>query len=251
MKRIILCEGKTDAILLSYFLEKWGWTYLKNSKGMPVLPPLSGNEVRNWYCHSEKPKRELAIWGVGGIDNIPTKLATVLDRNRNERDPDNRFGFIVLFFDSDDRTAGECTELVVDWIRKGDIRLTSDLRIGEWASAQLSLAIQPLARYDLELLAVALPPDDRGNLETFLMTAIRRHSPEIGLIVAEAHTFIEKIPDDPYLARRRLRYKACLGTIMSVLSPDWVFGELDTRLRQVRWDDLPAVAAIYNKLEQL
>ena len=63
MKRIILCEGKTDAILISYFLErKFGWSYIKWSrikKNMKNWFQINqGNEVLNWYNHPKKPNQE-------------------------------------------------------------------------------------------------------------------------------------------------------------------------------------------------
>jgi len=66
MKKIILCEGKTDAILLSYFLiRRFGWEYIKGQ--IVGLPINKENEVLNWYRNSKYPDQELAIWGVGGI----------------------------------------------------------------------------------------------------------------------------------------------------------------------------------------
>ena len=82
MKRIILCEGKTDAILISYFLKKFGWIHVTR---LVIGLPFDGtNEVLNWYKHQEKPGQELAIWGVGGIDQIPVKLRHIIERTRNE-----------------------------------------------------------------------------------------------------------------------------------------------------------------------
>jgi hypothetical protein len=52
MKEIILCEGKTDAILLSYFLiRKFGWKYIKEQ--VVRLPVNNENEVLNWYRNSK------------------------------------------------------------------------------------------------------------------------------------------------------------------------------------------------------
>ncbi|MDD1475219.1 hypothetical protein MEO41_28720, partial [Dolichospermum sp. ST_sed4] len=79
MKKIILCEGKTDAILLSYFLiKKFGWQFIRGQ--VFGLPSNKDNEVLNWYRHPEDPYQELAIWGVGGISEIPSKLNEVVNR---------------------------------------------------------------------------------------------------------------------------------------------------------------------------
>lgn len=252
MKRIILCEGKSDAILLSYFLGIWGWTHFKDSnKKMPGLPPIDDNEEFSWYSHPQKPSRELAIWGVGGIDNIPVRLSAVLDRNRSEGKDDSRFESIVLFYDSDRRTEHECLELAEGWLASNSIRPTPQLQMGEWVTAQMALDVQPPKSYQMSLVAIALPPTGPGNLETFLTEAIRKRSSDDRIVVTEADSFIARIPDQPYLTKPRLKYKACLGAILSILSPDRVFSELDSRFRQVQWQDLATVAEVYNKLQQL
>ena len=113
MKRIILCEGKTDAILISYFLKKFGWIHVTR---LVIGLPFDGtNEVLNWYKHQEKPGQELAIWGVGGIDQIPVKLRHIIERTRNETTSVNRFARVVIFFDCDDRTEAKCKVMVKAW----------------------------------------------------------------------------------------------------------------------------------------
>ena len=102
MKKIILCEGKTDAILISYFLEKFEWQFSK--KVMQInLPVDKDNEVFSWYRHPDKPDQELAIWGVGGYSNIQLKLKYITEsiQSQPEKQFQNRFNKIVLFVDND------------------------------------------------------------------------------------------------------------------------------------------------------
>ena len=39
--------------------------------------------------------------------------------------------------------------------------------------------------------------------------------------------------------------------ILSVMSPDWVFSELDERLTLVKWEEIKSVESIYEKLSEL
>ena len=250
MKRIILCEGKTDAILISYFLErKFGWSYTE--KSIISLPVDRKNEVLNWYTHPEKPNQELAIWGTGGIDQLPVKLGSVLDRTRNERDPINRFDYIVVFFDSDQRDEGECREMVQKWATTSDLNITGDLQLGQWIDATIDLRKRPPEAYQLRILSIVLPPGGKGTLETFLVDALRNSSDHDRQLVDEARRFIGDLPDKPYLERPRCRPKACLGAILSVMSPDWVFSELHQRLTNVRWEEIESVMSTYKQLEKL
>jgi len=250
MKRIILCEGKTDAILISYFLiKRFGWSY--TDKQVIRLPVARDNEMLNWYRHPEKRDGELAIWGVGGIDNLAARLGNVIERTQNERDPKNRFERIVLFFDRDRRNEEECANLIKEWATGCKLKLTGTLQLGKWTDATTNLLKTSPESYQLSILAIVLPPDGKGNLETFLIDALKKHSNVDKHLSEEASTFIGNLPDEPYLFRQRLRSKACLGAILSVMSPDWVFSKLDERLVQVQWEDITYVLDAYQKLDEL
>lgn len=67
MNKLILCEGATDAILLSYYLEKVsGWKFCKEPKNL-AIKQTNSNESVNWY---RKGDDYLLICGVGGKDNF-------------------------------------------------------------------------------------------------------------------------------------------------------------------------------------
>lgn len=250
MKRIILCEGKTDAILISYFLERrFGWSYTR--KRLIGLPVYQDNEVLNWYSHPRKPDQELAIWGVGGIEQLPVKLGHVINRTRRESNPTNRFKRIVLFFDRDQRDEAECMELINKWATSSGLKLIGNPQLGQWGKGTTDLYGSSSESYQLSILPIVLPPDGKGALETFLIDSIRSVSDEDKQLVDEAWKFINRLPNEPYLSKRRFRPKACLGAILSVMSPDWVFSERHKRLTRVKWEDIESVLNIYKKLEKL
>jgi len=250
MKGIILCEGKTDAILISYFLiKRFGWEYMREA--VIKLPIEKDNEVLNWYRHPEKPDQELAIWGVGGIDEILVKLELVIDRTRNEQTPDNRFERIVLFFDRNSRSKKQCEDLLEKWIVESGLEVSDKLQLGEWDDASLALNKTPKEDHQLRMLPIVLPPDSEGNLEIFLMKSLKKQSCHERQLVDEAGKFIDCLPKEPYLSKKRFRPKACLGSILSVMSPDWVFSELNERLTRVQWEELESVTTAYEKLSEL
>jgi len=99
MNKIILCEGETDAILLSYFLDKVsGWKFCKKP---PIEIAIKGDSFEhsiNWYM---KDNDRLLICGVGGKDKMSSffkdkvlrpivdagafsRIALVLDRDNKE-----------------------------------------------------------------------------------------------------------------------------------------------------------------------
>ena len=72
MNKLILCEGKTDAIFLSYYLEQvCGWTHRFPKRDIPTGFRLEADTVKGesveWY---RKGDDFLLICGVGGKDNF-------------------------------------------------------------------------------------------------------------------------------------------------------------------------------------
>lgn len=251
MKKIILCEGKTDAILISYFLEKFEWQFSK--KAMQInLPVDKDNEVFSWYRHPNKPDQELAIWGVGGYSNIQSKLKYITEniQSQPEGQFQNRFNKIVLFVDNDTGNFNEHISDMDEWLKSSGINLLDKIQLQEWLNAEINL-FGDGEKYPIQLLPIILPPDSKGNLEVFLLDALKESSNDDHLLVEEAEKFINNIPDQPYLLKSRLRQKAWLGSVLSVMSPDWVFTSLDERLKKVNWENLELVFTAYQKLRDL
>lgn len=249
MKRMIFCEGKTDAILISYFLQQLGWSYIK--KKVINFQVDRENEVLNWYAHPEKPEGEVGIWGCGGIDEIPVKLKAAIERTRRERKPENRVEKIVVFCDRDTRNESESVEIIAQWARDSQLDIRDNLQLGEWVNARTDLRKTPPESHRLTVRAIAVPPHSEGALETFLLNSLKTRSDSDSELLENAQNFIDQIPDEPYLERRRFRPKACLGAVLSVMSPDWVFSSLNDRLTRVPWEQLPSLLAVYQKLEEL
>lgn len=252
MKRIILCEGKTDAFLIGYFLKrKLGWLF--TTKDIVKLPVQKNNEVLYWYRHQNKLKsnQELAIWGVGGIKQIGSKLQQIIDRNRKERNVENRFEKIVIFFDRDQRSQNDCLNMIKTWLNKNNLKSNNRLKLGQWVQASMQLNVVPIQNYNINLLPIVLPPDSPGTLETFLINALKKHSKTDNHLVNTTQKFIQSLPKDPYLNKQRLPDKACMGTILSVISPDWIFFEISNRLEQVEWEQLEDFLTTYIKLQHL
>ncbi len=251
MKKIILCEGKTDAILISYFLEQFDWQFSK--KGMQInLPVDKDNEVFSWYRHPNKPDQELAIWGVGGYSNIQPKLKYITEsiQVQPEEQFQNRFNKIVLFVDNDTGNFNQHISDMDEWLKISGIDLLDQIELQEWLNAEVEL-LGNQQKYPIKLLSIILPPESKGNLEVFLLNALKENSDDERILVEEAEKFINKIPKETYLVKDRLKVKAQLGSVLSVMSPDWVFTSLDERLKKVNWEKLELVFTAYQKLRDL
>ena len=99
MNKIILCEGETDAILLSYYLDKVaGWKFCKKGPADIAIKTDTSPQSANWY---QKDEDRLLICAVGGKDKVEaffkskilrpivdagafSRIALVLDRDEKE-----------------------------------------------------------------------------------------------------------------------------------------------------------------------
>ena len=158
----------------------------------------------------------------------------------------------LFFFDRDEQTEESCEALIHSWFNHAEVTFDKVPSLGRWNNGSIELNLKPSNRYSQEFLCIVLPPDSNGALETFLLGCLQQKSPDDRVIVDEAKNFIDRIPlEHPYLNHKRLRQKACMGSVLSVVSPDWVYSELETRLTQVQWENLPVASSIYQELERL
>lgn len=137
-----------------------------------------------------------------------------------------------------------------EWFKSSGIDLLDKIKLQEWLNAEVEL-LGNQQKYPIQLLSIILPPESKGNLEVFLLNALKESSSNDRFLVEEAEKFINKIPKEPYLLKSRLRQKAWLGSVLSVMSPDWVFTSLDERLKKVSWENLESAFSAYQKLRDL
>ncbi len=251
MQRVILCEGRTDAILISYLLEKcWEWHFNNKLTVKPRvrLPAERQNECLNWYSRHGV---DLAIWAVGGYTEIPAKLKRITERTRHEQNETLRFSHIVIVCDRDWRTAEQSKAEINEWLADAGVELGEDLEPGRWLGGTIALERTPKAHHSVKILALVLPPSTPGGLETFLLKALAENH-DNKVLVDKAHLFVDCVSSKTsYLKKSRLKPKAQLGSVLSVMSPDWVFSELNERLTRVKWEDLTQVSQVWGLLEHL
>ena len=105
MKSLILCEGETDAILLSYYLQRTcGWNFAKkNPPGVNIKADRVHGESANWY---RRGGDDLLICAVGSKDRFQCffdeKIAPPLKSSNG-----SVFSKIALMVDRGDETEAE------------------------------------------------------------------------------------------------------------------------------------------------
>ena len=126
MNAVILCEGKTDAILLSYYLGKMrGWQAgAKPPKWLEIKPAKNSSESVEWYQRGDD---RLLICGVGGKDRFAEFfkekiLPPLIDSSA--------FSKMAVVTDRDNRSSPE----IVASIYSGFKKAITDIKENEWTT---------------------------------------------------------------------------------------------------------------------
>lgn len=239
MNSIILCEGESDQILLSYYLQnQYGWVYDKLSENkLKKINPSSSSES---ICSYKKNTHCLNIWAVGGKENFVKALNSILFNNKIN-DLKHLFSEkIVVMTDND--SSQEVLKLTED-MNNVFLEYKIDVKLEEqkWVKGQqnIDLEVEPKL---LQVLELIVPPDGKGAIETFLLDVLSEQD-ENKYIANEAKKFIDKMLDnkkeynDIYLSSRRLKTKAPLAVFFAVVSPEYSFKEKDDILKSIPWQN--------------
>lgn len=238
MNRVLLCEGVTDAILLSYYLEKVsGWKYCKGPKNLEIKTK-NRNESVNWY---RKGEEYLLICGVGGKNNFAKFFET---RIKNPIFMSDAFQKIVFVTDRDERADSEIiNELYTEDMLKNleDRRWRNNIYRNAYEMEKM-----------LEVLLVVIPKESQGALETVMLEAIAE-DPYDRNIIEKVDDFMQQMSKEAekYLSTERLQLKAKLGVTWAVQFPEKVFSRIDEQIRNVEWENSELLKRIFRELEEI
>lgn len=238
MNRVLLCEGVTDAILLSYYLEKVsGWKYCKGPKNLEIKTK-NRNESVNWY---RKGEEYLLICGVGGKNNFAKFFET---RIKNPIFMSDAFQKIVFVTDRDERADSEIiNELYTEDMLKNleDRRWRNNIYRNAYEMEKM-----------LEVLLVVIPKESQGALETVMLEAIAE-DPYDRNIIEKVDDFMQQMSKEAEkcLSTERLQLKAKLGVTWAVQFPEKVFSRIDEQIRNVEWEKSELLKRIFRELEEI
>ncbi len=229
MIRFILCEGKTDAILLSYYLRHTkGWEYDKS----PKYFDLKFSETDNRYVgHYKNGTERLSICAVGGKDNFVNFYQENIEgyiENSESADINYRLAIVT---DRDDRTTEEIEQYFSENLSPCIDRITN----GTWTSNSFVNHFGQEAT--IEKLCVIIPHENQGALENLLMDVLSEEPYKKNLI-DKSQTFVNEIAPEAseIISTERLKLKAKLGVSLAVLYPEKVFSLIDEQLKSIPWE---------------
>lgn len=242
MIRIIMCEGKTDAVLLSYYLGRVnGWQHKKQPSKFPVAVNKYDNQS---VSHYSIDKEELAICSVGGKNNFVNFYKNYIKPfiwTDSQNESEYRLVFVT---DRDDRSTEEIEkELSED----GNLFKLKDR---EWIDNSFENSFGQ--KLNVKTLGIIIPKNEQGALETLLMNALSEDEYKKNLI-EHSKTFIETIHPEALqiIANDRLKLKSKLGVSLAVLYPEKVFSLIDEQLKAIHWESSEHINECFQKLLEI
>lgn len=241
MNKVILCEGETDAILLSYYLEKvTGWKYCKKGPKNLDIKQENSNESVNWY---KRDNDYLLICGVGGKNNFGEFYET---RIRKPLINANAFDKIAILTDRDDRAV----EDIKDSLKASMNDVVSDIRNGVWCNNSYQDAFG--MEKEVKILLVVIPKERSGALETVMLDAISEDAYDKNIVEKTAAFVVEMRKEaDKYIGSDRLQLKAHLGVTWAVQFPEKVFSRIDEQIKNVQWEKYAVLKECFEALEEI
>lgn len=247
MKNIIFCEGKTDAILLSYYLEKVvGWKFDKKLSRKISLPIRNfKNEQVSVYS---KEKEELVIWAVGGKDNFKYALGEIIKANKTLEEEYSYKKIIVLT----DRDRADDDRIILNELEtilfKGDILIDIENN-NEWICFEYKNYYDEISKG--LLLPIIIPFSKQGALETFILEAIKEIGEEEKYIAEKSQEYIFSFNLKKYLNTDRIKLKGELAIVLATLFPQKTFTPIDNMLKELDWEKYKTIQQGFEKLEEI
>lgn len=244
MNNILLCEGATDAILLSYYLEAvFGWMYCTPDKSINISEDY--NETVNWY---KKGNDKLVICSVGGKDRFGNFFSEkVLDPITLS----DAFDKVVIVTDRD--------KYSISHIENKMNKVISPL-LSEKSSVSIENRKWTLCYYQnrygirkqLQSLLIVIPSESEGALESLMLDSISEN-PYDAIIVDKVKSFVHDMKSYAlkYIASDRLELKADLGVTWAIQYPEKVFRLIDEQIRSVRWEESEVLYDCFGILGEL
>lgn len=241
MNSVILCEGRTDGIILSYYLKTTaGWNFCKNPSSITISVKMSNQEV-NWYTNGKGDY--LLIFAVGGKDNFRNVYRDYIRNIILNYDEERSFSKLVLLRDVDDNSV----ETIINENRS-ILKLETENQ--KWVTSQYTDLFG--MKQKIEVLSIVVPKDDEGALEHVLLKSISEKEYDKN-IVEKSGEFIENLQPHAreYIGTDRLKIKAKLATVFAVLSPERTFMEIDQVLNSVNWEQYSEIHSNFHMLTEI
>lgn len=238
MNKLILCEGATDAILLSYYLGKTaGWKFCRKPPKNIMIKEDRIEESINWY---ERGDDRLLICGVGGKDRVKGFFEKKIKPAIINSDAFER---IALMLDRDDKEIEAIEEYASNIFNPVISRTEND----KWIDNTYINGFNQTK--SIEMLLVIIPVMHQGALETVLLDAISEDPYDANIVeLVTEFTARMRVEASRYIDSNRKELKSRLGVTWAVQYPEKVFKLINEQIQSVPWENSEILHQCFHEL---
>lgn len=245
MNSLILCEGKTDCILLQYYLEKVHSWIRGNKSDFHVAN-------KSWSNFFTKGGNSLIISETKGCSRLVEGLITAIKRNENAApgSSDEFFDKIIIFTDNDEEdTVANLISDIQDKIQETSATFVAQIQKDTWNRG----TVQSIkGKREFEFYAMFIPFDENGALETYLLNSVGNNDAYDKVIIDKGNVFVDTIdPDEKYLNQRRLKTKAKFDVYFSIRTAADQYAERQSILKSVTWENYDTIRTDFKVFDEL
>ncbi len=247
MNSLVLCEGKTDAILISYILiNQYGYKVYKEGlntkKQMTPKYDANNDEYAFWYA---KNNSYVLVCSVGGCDNFSNFFKKyIVPIQKNDYKEENIFEKILLIHDKDLKDNKEIENTLLK-------NTTIEFKSNKWANVSMETAFTN-QKSNFKTYLLVIPLEQSGALEDVVLSALAEDKMN-EVVVKRSIEYVDSIKKiaSEFLSKRRYISKAKLGVTFAIMSPEKVFSFIDELLNAVDWTKYDVINETFNVLKEL
>lgn len=251
MNSVILCEGETDQILLSYYFnECFGFEYCSR---LPKIAPkkLKENNKSESVCCYNRNDDNLIIWAVGGHSNFQKAMRKILQQNKINSLTNGYYSHICIMTDNDSEEETTKFWQEINQILN-DYEISEQIRAMEWVKSTQLIDFDE--KLSINLLGICVPVDESGALETALLNALAEDNGKT-YIVKKSQDIIHDLLENKekfsneYLSSRRDKIKAPLAVFLGITIPERTFINTDELLKSINWEKQETIRNMFKPFD--
>lgn len=245
MNSAIITEGATDYIFIQYYMRKvYSWNDYKESSLRNADKQIKAREFK-------KRRKLLTIISSGGCARIPDRIDLLLKSNSDSSSCKEVYTKIVIISDNDDELAGGKLEVAIEnVVKKYTIRSSVKIQNRKWVTFKMHNSLSEVI--SVKLLLLLIPFDEKGAIETFLLSVIAEQDDYDKQIIDKGNVFVESVDsEERYLKHRRDKVKAKMDVYFSIRTSAEQFVERHNILKNIEWENFAKIQTCFLELGKL
>lgn len=226
MKGFVICEGKTDAVIVNHIMTSIGFKYDKRIE-MGFKLKLEKQQETDYL---KKDDKLLGIWSVAGFNNIKKAVENIQEINKEITE--EPVDVLVILIDRDFKEINDLEKEVQSYF-ENSITLKNNC----WSDYFYQDSFGRNEK--IKILLKIIPTDKFGALETLLINALKTDKETIGIGEA-VEKFIDELKIElkpTRLEKERNVIKSKLGCFVNILDPERTFKDIIKVFDEIKWQD--------------